>query len=217
MRVLCLVLSLFALGACGRADASTTSLPTLAVEYVQTDSARVIATWRRPCDARGCADSYRVQWTAGAVSRLRNTGALAETLFVARPAFGDSLVVTVAVTALRRGLSGVTRTSSATVRNPDAPPPPVDSLRADTLLTAAEAALVDSFPLIVVRDTTGATLPETWGLPLGGRFRLCALARNRYTGEVRTFVPGDATDAELASADHACAAARAAYATERSG
>ena len=217
MRVICLVLSLFALGACGRADASTTSLPTLAVEYVQTDSARVIATWRRPCDARGCADSYRVQWTAGAVSRLRNTGALAETLFVARPAFGDSLVVTVAVTALRRGLSGVTRTSSATVRNPDAPPPPVDSLRVDTAalrLQLAEIAQLDSYPVIVPRDTLGRSAAT---LAVGDSIPLCALSRNRYTGIVTILVPGDApawADTLLA---RTCERARTAYEAERSG
>lgn len=218
MRLLCLILSAFLVSACGRADASTTSLPTLTVEYVQADSARVIARWARPCDAKGCADSYRVQWTAGAISRLRSTPALADTIFVTRPAIGDSLVATVAVTAIRRGLTGATRTATAAVRNPDAPPPAVDSLRTDTLRTwSADDYLVDTFPVWVVRDTLGQMLPSTWVMTAPSLRRTCVLGRSRYTGEVRTFVPAEATDAEIEAIDAQCTTARASYAAERDG
>ena len=61
MRFFCAVFSFLALAACGSADAKTTDRPTLTVEYFQQDSARVIARWARPCDSKGCADSYRVQ------------------------------------------------------------------------------------------------------------------------------------------------------------
>jgi hypothetical protein len=179
---------------------------------MQADSARVIARWSRPCDSRGCADSYRVQWTAGAVSRLRNTAALADTLFVTRPAIGDSLVATVAVTSLRRGITGATRTATAVVRNPDAAPPAVDSLRTDTL--TYEGALLDSFPVVAIRDSLGRSSGE---LPLFGTTRLCALARNRYTGDVTILVPDTLTaGAETREADR-CERARLSYASERAG
>ena len=211
MKFLCAVLA-FALAACGRADASTTDLPTLAVTYGPADSAQIIATWKRPCDAKGCADSYRVQWTAGAISRLRNTSALVDTIVVARPAIGDSLTATVAVTALRRNLVGVTRTASAVVRNPDAPPPPVDDLRADTL--SVLAAEIDSFPVIVARDTLGRSEST---LSPGADTVLCGLARNRYTGEVRIFIPADAPPDADAYLERVCAKARMAYVVERAG
>lgn len=209
MKFLCLLLPV--LIGCGRVEASTTDLPTLTVE-MQADSARVIARWSRPCDSRGCADSYRVQWTAGPASRLRNTAALADTLFVTRPAIGDSLVATVAVTSARRGITGATRTATATVRNPDAPPPAVDSLRTDTLTTLA--AEIDSFPVIVARDTLGRS---------AGTFKvregtvLCGLSRNRYTNEVRVFVPADAPVGADEYLGTVCEKARQSYASERAG
>ena len=209
MRFLCLLLP-FLIG-CGRVEASTTDLPTLTVE-MQADSARVIATWRRPCDARGCADGYRVQWTAGPVSRLRNTAALADTLFVVRPAIGDTLVATVAVTSLRRGITGATRTATAVVRNPDAPPPAVDSLRTDTL--TVEGALLDSFPVVAVRDTLGRSASD---LPLYGALRLCAIARNRYTGLVTILIPASMTEDDEAREAERCERARASYSVERAG
>lgn len=137
MRFLCLLLPF--LVSCGRADARETNPVSLVVEFVQGDSARVIARWSRPCDGKGCADSYRVQWVAGAIARTTNRPVTVDTLRVIRPAIGDSLAVSVTVTSLRRGIAGPARTASVVVRNPDAPPPPVDSLRADTT-NYAEAA-----------------------------------------------------------------------------
>jgi hypothetical protein len=212
MRFLCAILA-FALAACGRADAATTDLPTLTVDYVQADSARVIARWARPCDAKGCADAYRVQWTAGAAPRLRTTVALADTLFVARPAVGDTLVATAAVTSVRRGIAGTTRTATTVIRNPDAPPPAVDSLRADTL-TLAERAELDTFPVIVVRDTLGRS---SGTFAVGEGTVLCGLARNRYTGEVRLFVPADAPPEADAYLEQVCERARMGFWFERDG
>ncbi|MCO4101065.1 MAG: hypothetical protein HEQ38_17060 [Gemmatimonas sp.] len=209
MKLLCLLLPF--LFACGHADASTTDLPTLTVE-MQADSARVIAAWKRPCDAKGCADSYRVQWTVRDAARLRNTAALADTLWVPRPAIGDTLVTTVAVTSVRRGIVGATRTATAVVRNPDAPPPAVDSLRTDTL--TYEGALLDSFPVVAIRDTLGRSSGE---LPLFGTTPLCALARNRYTGAVTIMVLEPITDADEAREAERCERARLSYASERAG
>lgn len=212
LRFLCLLLPFLA--ACGRADARETNVVSLAVEWTQGDSARVIARWSRPCDAKGCADSYRVQWAAGAIARTRNTPALLDTLWVAKPAIGDSLTATVAVTSLRRGLAGPTRTASAVIRNPDAPPPPVDSLRADTL-SVYEAAMLDSFPEIAVRDSLGRT--GYTGYKVGETIVLCAVSRNRYTGEVRSLIPMDAPPDADSLTDQRCALARASYAAERDG
>lgn len=212
MRFFCAVFSFLVLAACGSADAKTTDRPTLTVEYFQQDSARVIARWARPCDSKGCADMYRVQWVAGAASRLRNTAALADTLLVSRPTVGDSLVATVAVTSVRRSLFGATRTVSAVVRNPDASPPAVDSLRADTL--SALAAEIDSFPVIAIRDTLGRS---SGTFTVGEGTVLCGLSRNRYSGEVRIVVPADAppdADAVLALV---CERARQSFAAERAG
>jgi hypothetical protein len=139
MRFLCGLLSIFALAACGRADAKTTDRPSLTVEYIQQDSARVIARWARPCDSKGCADSYRVQWTAGVTTRTVIKTVPIDTLRLLRPAIGDSLSVNVSVTSIRRTITGAARSAVALLRNPDAPPPPVDSLRTDTLTFAERA------------------------------------------------------------------------------
>lgn len=125
-----------AFASCRRADAAPPDSPGLTVEYTQADSARVIAKWGKSCDGKGCADAYTVKWSAGTVSRVISTALTLDTFRLARPAFGDSIPVFVAVTPVRRGAAGVARTASAWVRNPDAAPPPVDSLRVDTTATA---------------------------------------------------------------------------------
>lgn len=212
MRILCAMLALV-LTACNRADASTNNLVSLSVTYVQADSARIVATWKRPCDVRGCADLYRVQWSLGAALRIRNTSVLADTVLVARPAIGDSLIVSVSVNALRRGMSGVERTATTVIRNPDAPPPPVEELKADTLISPI-AAETDSFPVIVARDTLGRS---SGTYAVGNEFGVCALSRNRYTGEVRILVPADAPVEADTLLARVCERARQSYAAERAG
>lgn len=211
MRFLCLLLP-FLVG-CGRVEASTTDMPTLTVE-MQADSARVIATWRRPCDSRGCADSYRVQWNVRDAARLRNTSALADTLWVPRPAIGDTLVATVAVTSLRRGITSATRIATAVVRNPDAPPPAVDSLRTDTLTSLAQLAFEDSFPAVVIRDQFGR---RTGYVVEGIRWQLCALARNRYTGEAVLLVDPSYDESTMTGLVNRCEGARVSFQAERDG
>ncbi len=216
MRFLCALLA-FALTACGRADARETNTPSLTVEYMQGDSARVIARWSRPCDAKGCADSYEVAWWrgAGTFAPIRTLTRTTDTLRLARPAIGDSAIVEVIVTSVRRKLAGQTRSARVVVRNPDAPPPPVDSLRADTTDAAYEAAMLDSFPEIVIRDSLGRTGYN--GYRVGDTIVLCAMSRNRYTGEVRSLIQADAPPGADEETDEACAHARALYAAERSG
>lgn len=88
------------------------------------------------------------------------------------------------------------------------PPAP---LSADSLAALAE---IDSFPTIVPRDTAGRSTSQ---IAVGDSLTLCALGRNRYTGEVRIFVAGNApigADSTLATL---CENARLRYAAERSG
>lgn len=214
MKFLCAILA-FALASCGRADARETNQPTLSVEYFQQDSARVIARWSRPCDAKGCADSYEVAWWrgAGTFAPIRTLTSTTDTLRLARPAIGDSAIVEVIVTSVRRKFAGQTRSARVVVRNPDAPPPPVDSLRADTL-TLAERAELDTFPVIVVRDTLGRS---SGTFAIGEGTVLCGLARNRYTGEVRLFVPADAPPEADAFLEQVCERARIGLWFERDG
>lgn len=104
----------------------------LNVEYFQQDSARVIARWAPGRDAKGQTDSYIVRWSSGAVQRNVTKATTADTFKVKRPAFGDSALVSVAVTGIRRGVPSSPVSASVWVRNPDAAPPPIDSLKVDT-------------------------------------------------------------------------------------
>lgn len=182
------------------------------------DTVRVVATWRNPCDARGCADSSRVTWQVGTRAPVvRTTRRTADTLWLTAPAWGDSLRVSVAVAAMRRRDVGEPRSVTTVVRRLDAPPPPVDSLRVDTLALLRELAVIavrDSFPIVVTRDTLGR---REGSVPIGGLLSLCAIGRNRYTGTVSVLTdvtwPEDVTHA----VERRCERARAAYAAERSG
>lgn len=211
MRFLCVLIP-FLLAACGQAGARETNMPSLTVEYVQADTARVIARWSRPCDSKGCADSYRVQWGASAAVKLLTR--TADTAYFPRPAIGDTAVVTVAVTSVRRNIVGATRTATAVLRNPDAPPPAVDSLRADTL-TAYEAALLDTFPAIAIRDSMGRR--ENHAVKVGESFILCALSRNRYTGEAVVMLSDESSPEDQDRTAEACEHARAMFEAERDG
>lgn len=89
--------------------------------------------------------------------------------------------------------------------------PVVAPISAESLAVLAE---VDSFPVIVARDTLGRSAGT---LNVGESAVLCGLARNRYTGEIRIFIPADApigADEYLAAV---CERARVSYAAERSG
>jgi hypothetical protein len=82
-------------------------------------------------------------------------------------------------------------------------------ISADSL---AALASIDSFPTIVARDTLGqrgATLKAGDATPL------CALARNRYTGETKIVVPLTATLEDEARLSVVCERARQAVAAER--
>lgn len=191
--------------------------PALRVQQIG-DTVRVVATWRNPCDARGCADSSRVTWQVGTRAPIvRTTRRTIDTLWLTAPAWGDSLRVSVAVAAMRRRDIGEARTVTTVVRRLDAPPPPVDSLRVDTLALLRELAVLavrDSFPIVVTRDTLGR---REGSVPIGGLLSLCAIGRNRYTGTVSVLTdvtwPEDVTHA----VERRCERARAAYAAERSG
>ena len=184
----------------------STARVSLAVQAVG-DSVRVIATWTPRCDALGCPDRYRVEWTPrGAMAAPRTVAQPIDTTFVVAPALGDSVRVTVTVVALRRALSSPAITGSVMIRTRDAAPPPVDSLRVDTL-----DAMLDSFPVAVARDTAGNAV---FALPVNGDALVCMLARNRYKGGV-TIMVGPDDDGDTVAAR--CQRAAAQYASERSG
>lgn len=165
----------------GAADAPS-GAPALAVTQVG-DTLRVIAAWRPACDARGCPDSTRVTWTVrGAARPARHTRGTSDTLWLPAPAWGDSAVVLVGVTALRRGLPSPTRSATTVLRRQDSPPPAVDSLKVDTLRHAARA------------DSTRLTLYAADGTPFApgtarvrqGDSVLAVMRLYLRAGEVRT-------------------------------
>lgn len=211
-----LTAALLVLGA-GYLYAANPTSPTLRPLQVG-DSVRVVATWRNPCDARGCADSTRVTWRAGTAAPLTRTLArTTDTLWIKAPAWGDSVRVAIEVSTIRRRLVSDLRTASVIVRRLDAPPPPVDSLRVDTLelrRQLAAIALRDSFPSVAIRDTLGG---RSGSIPVGGSLDLCVIGRNRYTGVVAVLVD-DAVPEDVASRiERQCERARALVASERSG
>lgn len=180
------------------------------------DSVRVVATWRLGCDALGCGDSARVAWEVrGAARRTHVTAAAADTLWIPLPAWRDSAVVVVRVATMRRGLASAMETDTVIVHRLDAPPPPPDSLRVDTLalrLAIEDAAFRDSFPVGLIRDTLGRRGSE---VAIGDTVPLCVFSRNRYTGRVWTMVPENLTETERDRRETLCERARQLVESER--
>jgi hypothetical protein len=180
--------------ACGAAAHAATPAVSLAASTAG-DSVRVVATWRLGCDALGCGDSARVAWEVGGTPRrLQMTAAAADTLWIPMPAWRDSALVVVRVSTLRRGLVSAPETDTVVVHRADAPPPPPDSVRVDTVAlrrAIEDAAFRDSFPVAIVRDTLG--LAEGSVL-VGQTMPLCLFSRNRFTGELVHILPYDASD-----------------------
>lgn len=142
LRTTLLVFAAFALFACSIPFLARTLFAAdteigLRVEYFQQDSARVIAKWAPGRDAKGQTDSYAVRWASGSTQRNVTKAVTADTFKIRRPAINDSALVTVAVTGIRRGVPSASAvTAQVWVKNPDAPPPPVDSLKMDTMYVA---------------------------------------------------------------------------------
>ena len=119
----------------------------------QQDTMAVRATWRTPCDMRGCADSARVTWRIGGQPAIvRTTTRTEDTQRFRAPAYGDSINVTVSIEAIRRNQIGAARSVSQWVKRLDAPPPPVDSVRVDTVR-------VDSMRVTAYHPRTGERYP----------------------------------------------------------
>jgi len=149
--------ALFSLAACRVADAAPAV--TWDRSYVQGDSLVVPVRWSPSCDALGCADAYRITWTWGDSDATRPTsgGVVAspvireavvtvphDSVRVPLPAIGQPQTVCVSVVAIRRGLASDARRGCRTIEAPDAPPPPVDSIRWDTLGITHHPSLIDS-------------------------------------------------------------------------
>lgn len=187
LQVIALAICVSAFASCRRADAAPSDgRPSLAIEYFQVDSARVIAKWSRPCDGKGCADAFDVRWTAGVQLRQVKTLATTDTFKLQRPAIGDSLLATVTVASVRRGNTGPTRTASSYVRNPDAAPPPVDSLKVDTSVVARIDSLRMRFETL-----TGVALA---GAPVAlNEHDTIRIVAHWYVKPGRSRQPGDTT------------------------
>lgn len=135
--------------------------------YPVGDSILVPVRWNAACDLRGCAESYRVTWTLrtapltddNKATAPRTNTAVAQTDVVIRettvttlrdfalipsPEVAQPRTVCVSVVSLRRGLASTAQSACRTVEAPDAPPPPVDSIRWDTLGVSVNPKLRDS-------------------------------------------------------------------------
>lgn len=106
---------------------------TISSERIAPDSARLIAKWLPACDNKGCADAYLVKWTNdGRTVRSASVPGTADSVRMGLPAYGDSTPVTFAITTQRRGRAGPTKTVGVILKNVDANPPGVDSVKVDT-------------------------------------------------------------------------------------
>jgi hypothetical protein len=189
----------------------------LRIAVLSDDSATVVATW-----SASNADSVRVVWS-GMVSRtLVATGSRrVDTVRVARGAADASITVT--VTPVRAWRVGAVRTATVVV-TARVVPPTIDSLSIDTTLTRAErdaaiyeAALADTFPVGVTRRADLLAGDAAGVIAVGDTVQLCALARNRFTGEVVVFIEFDLPQALADAVRTKCEPARAQMQSERAG
>ncbi|MES2524022.1 MAG: hypothetical protein V4617_15050 [Gemmatimonadota bacterium] len=109
------------------------------------DSVKVTAQWKPVKDGKGDAEAYQVTYSGTGLTSITHSvkhPAVRDSAWYPLPAFGATQRVDVSVVASRRGKSSIVRTASVTVTNPDAPPPPVDSLIVDTLPKAISSIAV---------------------------------------------------------------------------
>lgn len=108
-----------------------------AAVVVVGDSTRLPLRWRTVCDAMGCPEAFRLEYT----SRLSSAAVTANVLFrsvrvvanvdtarVRTPEVGKPLTVCVAIRSERRGLLSSPLSSCRSVETADGPPPPPDSI-----------------------------------------------------------------------------------------
>lgn len=114
----------------------------------QIDSQRVISVAFPKCDSRGCPDSFKYVWVVnGSVVRTVTRNEAKDTTFAKLAPCPSSTIVQVTGTAFRRGLPSSGVSSTRTFPCKDAPPPPLDSIKIDTLNVFSTVLRVDSFPL----------------------------------------------------------------------
>lgn len=110
---------------------------TWALAIVVGDSTRLPLRWRTVCDALGCPEAFRLEYT----QRLASAAASAAVLFrsvrvvanvdtarIRTPEIGKPVTVCVAIRSERRGLLSVPTTQCRNVETADGPPPPPDSI-----------------------------------------------------------------------------------------
>jgi len=173
------------------------------------DSIRMVATWNRA----GNPSSWRVTWTGDRHSVAREVTVPTDTFLIRRPAPGDSVLVRVAIVAVRRGLSSAPAVVERWVMTPDVPPPPPDSVQVHPD-TAALLAWRDSFPASEweTRPATGWQYAMEGGdsLPLpswqhgptleAGYYTVfCQFAINRYTKTRQLLLSADAVPEDAAA------------------
>jgi hypothetical protein len=134
----------------------------------------VYISWTAPCNALGCADQYRVTWTInGAAQPQRTLTGLRDSFQVTVPLPPATVTVSASVIAVRRGIASAARASQTlTLRQNEEPPPPVDSVKIDTLppgldvgvvgLTVGQAVWSDSGPHAVTLVARRNAVVRAW-------------------------------------------------------
>jgi hypothetical protein len=113
------------------------------------DSMRLPLQWRSVCDAGGCPDAFRLEYTkrhkdssiaANVSIRSVRVTATADTATVRRPLLGQPQAVCVSIRSERRGLLSVPVGNCRLVETPDVAPPPPDSINWGALGVVTNAA-----------------------------------------------------------------------------
>lgn len=114
----------------------------------QADSQRVISVAFPKCDAGGCPDQYKYVWVVnGVVTRTITRPGPRDTTYAKLAPCPSNTIVQVTGVAMRRGLGIVGVSSTRILLCKDVPPPPLDSIKIDTVNVWMGALRVDSIPL----------------------------------------------------------------------
>ena len=123
---------------------------------VRVDSITAVASWQPKCDALGCPDSYRITWLVNGVAQPSRTAtATRDSVRVLRAPCPSNTIAQVSIVALRRGLPSSGAMISRTIPCLDAAPPPVDSLKIDTLNVFAINGVLRPGVLAIDSSTAG--------------------------------------------------------------
>lgn len=108
-----------------------------ALAVVVGDSTRLPLRWKTVCDALGCPDAFRLEYTSRLATAAASTAVMfrsvrvvanVDTSRIKTPEVGKPVTVCVAIRSERRGLLSSPLTSCRNVETADGPPPPPDSI-----------------------------------------------------------------------------------------